>query len=64
MAACYISYVSHVTELVHSMHVMHLYCIHTSEVHNHPFVTQCDYIDVSAADLVMYMRVRGSETTH
>ena len=50
--ACYIAYVSHVTELVYSMHVMHLFCIHTSEVHYH--LTQCYYIDLSAADLAMY----------
>ena len=30
-------------------HACHLYC--TSEVHNHSFVTQCYYIDVSAAYL-------------
>ena len=33
-------------------------------MHNHPLVTQCDYKDMSADDLAMYMRIRWSATTH
>ena len=52
MATCYSHIVCVSCYRTDVQHACLLY--HTSEVHNHPFLIQCYYIDLSAADLTMY----------